>query len=264
MEIVEEKKVVYDLTHIDLDKQVNLSEYYSCIQGEGKYMGVPHILIRFSGCRLRCQFASSFCDTPYASWKPEKMKVTYGEIDKFYKDNPQISHTMITGGGPTLQPELLKNICLIAKAHGHIVTIETEGSEFVETVADCISLSPKLSNSTPRPGTFNPFTNREVTEKEKEQHEKWRVNYDAMLKLITYHKDYQFKPVVSKFEDIAEIKQLQAQLGVPNNMVWLMPEGINDEQLKEKRIWLVDLAVKEGYNITDRYHVIVYGDKRGV
>ena len=62
-----------------------IGELYTCLQGEGKYIGAPHILIRVSGCRLRCQFQDSFCDTPYASWKPEKGKFTLDDIVKFYQ-----------------------------------------------------------------------------------------------------------------------------------------------------------------------------------
>ena len=58
---------------------------------------------------------------------------------------------MVTGGGPTIHPELLKELCVIGKKYDHTITIETEGSEFVQKKFDCISLSPKLSNSTPRP-----------------------------------------------------------------------------------------------------------------
>ena len=164
---------------MNYDKKQPLGETYTCLQGEGKYMGVPHILIRVTGCRLRCQFSDSFCDTPYASWKPEKGIFTLNDVVKVYESNPQIKHTMVTGGGPTIHPELLKELCVIGKKYDHTITIETEGSEFVQTEADCISLSPKLSNSTPRPGTWMTYANREVTEKDKQQHEKWRCNYDT-------------------------------------------------------------------------------------
>ena len=50
--------------NIKYDKNQPLGEAYTCLQGEGKYMGIPHILLRVTGCRLRCQFANSFCDTP--------------------------------------------------------------------------------------------------------------------------------------------------------------------------------------------------------
>lgn len=249
---------------MDYNKVQPLGETYTCLQGEGKYIGIPHILIRVTGCRLRCQFSNSFCDTPYASWKPEKGKFTLNDIVKFYEDNLHIKYTMITGGGPTIHPELLKELCKIGKDYGHTITIETEGSEFVQTVGDNISLSPKLSNSTPIPGTWMPFTNREVTEKDKQQHEKWRCNYEAMEQLINNHPDYQLKPVISNEEDLVEVKELQKILGVPNDKVWLMPEGLVEEELNKRRRWLMELCTEQGYNFTDRLHIIAYGDKRGV
>jgi len=249
---------------MDYNKVQPLGETYTCLQGEGKYIGIPHILIRVTGCRLRCQFSNSFCDTPYASWKPEKGRFTLNDIVKFYEDNLHIKYTMITGGGPTIHPELLKELCVIGKKYNHTITIETEGSEFVQTVGDNISLSPKLSNSTPIPGTWMPFTNREVTEKDKQQHEKWRCNYEAMEQLINNHPDYQLKPVISNEEDLVEVKELQKILGVPNDKVWLMPEGLVEEELNKRRIWLMELCTEQGYNFTDRLHIIAYGDKRGV
>jgi len=251
-------------TMIDYNKNQPLGETYTCLQGEGKYMGIPHILIRVTGCRLRCQFANSFCDTPYASWKPEAGKYTLNDIVNFYRRNPHIKYTMITGGGPTIHHKLLQELCIIAADYGHTTTIETEGSEFVQTIADNISLSPKLSNSTPRPGTWMPFANREVTEADKKKHEKWRCNYDAMKDLITKHPDYQLKPVISSKEDLEEVKELQKILDIPNNKVWLMPEGLTEEQLKTRRVWLMELCTELGYNYTERLHIIAYGDTRGV
>ena len=249
---------------MDYNKVQPLGETYTCLQGEGKYIGIPHILIRVTGCRLRCQFSNSFCDTPYASWKPEKGKYTLNDVIKFYEDNPHIKYTMITGGGPTIHPELLQELCTIGKEYEHTITIETEGSEFVETEADCISLSPKLSNSTPIPGTWMEYTNREVTLKDKQQHEKWRCNYHAMKQLISSHSDYQLKPVISSEKDLEEVKYLQDILDVPNDKVWLMPEGLEEEQLNERRQWLIELCVKTGYNFSDTLHIITYGDMRGV
>jgi len=159
---------------------------------------------------------------------------------------------------------MLIALCELVKEFNHYITIETEGSEYVETKGDLISLSPKLTNSTPRPGTWMPFLNREVTEKDKEKHEKWRCNYDAMKSLITYHPDYQMKPVISSEKDLEEVKYLQEILDVPNDKVYLMPEGLEPKQLNERRRWLMDLCVREGYNFTDRLHIIAYGDIRGV
>ena len=152
----------------------------------------------------------------------------------------------------------------LAKGFDHYITIETEGSEAVGTCADLISLSPKLSNSTPRPGTWMPYLNRTVTEQDKEKHEKWRCNYEAMRLLLDLHPDYQLKPVISEEKDLEEVKELQKELGVPNKKVYLMPEGINKEQVESRRKWLSELCQKEGYNFTDRLHILIYGDQRGV
>jgi 7-carboxy-7-deazaguanine synthase len=46
---------------------MRISEIFYSIQGEGELTGVPSVFIRTSGCNLRCRW----CDTPYASWKPE-------------------------------------------------------------------------------------------------------------------------------------------------------------------------------------------------
>jgi len=56
----------------------------------------------------------------------------------------------------------------------------------------------------------------------------------------------------------------QKILDIPNEMVWLMPEGLTPEQLSDRRTWLMELCEQEGYNFTDRLHIIAYGDKRGV
>lgn len=234
------------------------------IQGEGKFAGVPHVLLRMTGCKLRCQFKNSFCDTLYASWNSENVEVTEGELRRIFQLNPQIMYTMISGGSPTSNPKLLEYLVDMAKDYGQFVTIETEGSDYVETDADFISLSPKLSNSIPQVGSFIPNTNRQVTIADVERHNDHRNNFRAMGLLIRNADDYQLKPVVSELSDLEEIQELQKILHIPNDKVYLMPEGEDQEQLNNKRKWLFDVCIDEGYNYTDRLHIIVYGNKKGV
>lgn len=254
------------------NEKIPVIEIYTCIQGEGKYMGIPHIMIRTTGCKLRCQFKDSFCDTPYASWSPEKAKYSWQDLYDFYNNRnvQHIKHTVISGGGPTLHRDFLIKVCeWLVKSQGQFVTIETEGSEYVQTDAQFISLSPKLKNSIPKPGIVNPFTDKVVTEEDKKQHLKWYRNTEALEFYMNEHnvmnwKDYQFKFVVSDEDDINEIEELQWELSIPNDRIWLMPEGITDEQLQEKRKMLVEYCVDNGYNYSDRLQIIIYGNQRGV
>ena len=71
-------------------------------------------------------------------------------------------------------------------------------------------------------------------------------------------------PCTTQHQAKLEPKELQRILGVPNDMVYLMPEGLERQQLNERRKWLTELCVREGYNFTDRLHIITYGDERGV
>ena len=248
----------------DYHKPLPVCELYPCIQGEGRLTGVPHILIRFTGCALRCQFAETeFCDSPYTSWLPEKGKITMDDFISMMKENPQIKHVMVTGGSPTLHPEKLIWVTETAKAFNMHITIETEGSKFVQTSADLISLSPKLRTSRPRVGTASP-AGKTVTQKDFDRHEKNRANYMEMHRLIGHHAEYQLKPVITCEEDLDEVKSIQQELNIPNNQVYLMPCGQNEEQLTRHRKWMEAVCIEEGYNYCERLHVIIHGDKRGV
>ena len=230
-------------------------ELYPCLQGEGVYSGTPSILLRFTGCNLRCTFKDSHCDTPYASFTPEKGKYTLKNIIEYIDKFPQIEHIILTGGEPTLYKDILFRLILRLRARRKFVTLETSGSvqlDWHNNIIDFLSLSPKLANSTPQNDS-------------KGQHEINRKNYTAMGTLISCAKQKQVKFVVSKKEDLIEIKEILEILRVVDKSeVFLMPEGITKSQLNKKRKWLFNVCIKEGYNYTDRLHILAYGNKRGV
>lgn len=249
----------------EYSKKRPICELYACLQSEGKLTGVPHLLIRTTGCPLRCMFADTdFCDSSYTSWAPEKGEFSYDDVIKLIKENPQIKHTMITGGSPTMHEQMLVDLCDILKSYDHYITLETEGTKFIEANLDFVSLSPKMSNSTPRVGQLDP-KGKIISQKVADSHDKKRCNHEAMKMLITHYPDYQLKPVISDPEDhvMSEVKELQKILNIPNNKVYLMPAGGTEEELQPKRAPLMEYAWKEGYNYTDRIHITAYGDKRG-
>ena len=120
-----------------------ISEIFYSIQGEGLFSGIPSVFIRTSGCNLRCLW----CDSRYTSWEPEGSEYTIEEIVEKTIEFPT-RHAVITGGEPLLMKDLAE---LAESLHtkGYHITIETAGTLYTDLNCDLISISPKLSNSTP-------------------------------------------------------------------------------------------------------------------
>jgi 7-carboxy-7-deazaguanine synthase len=165
-----------------------------------------------------------------------------------------------------MQPDLCNELTHFANERGITITIETEGSHYVETdyPIGLISLSPKFANSVPKLDVTTPM-GKLVDQKMIDQHNKLRLNKDAMRKMIDYHTDYHYKPVWDGTEEnIQEIEEFRLELGIPKSKTWLMPAGDTRETL----IWMyslsIEMAAKMGYNWTGRDHIIAYDQRRAV
>ncbi len=122
---------------------LRISEIYDSIQGEGLLTGTPSVFLRTSGCNLRCWF----CDTPFASWRPEGPHQTISQILGRVLEF-RLDHTVLTGGEPLIFRSVVE-LCQQLKALGHHLTIETAGTIYRELACDLMSISPKLSGSAP-------------------------------------------------------------------------------------------------------------------
>lgn len=253
----------------DYNKIQPIIENYIATQSEGSKNGYPHFIIRTTGCTHRCFFGSGgWCDTWYTSIHPDKGIITLNDIKTLFETYPEINHVMITGGSPTMHPELVNEIIHLAKEmRGMFITIETEGSHFLETdiPIDLISLSPKFSNSVPQLGVKTP-KGIDVDQKLINQHNKFRMNYEAIEKSFSYHKDYHFKPVIDRNqpEIWVEIENFRVKMNIPKNKTWVMPAGDTREAVIPNYTYVLDECIKRGYNFTGRAHIIAFGDKRMV
>ncbi|MEE1823894.1 hypothetical protein PUR61_17090 [Streptomyces sp. BE20] len=70
-----------------------------------------------------------------------------------------------------------------------------------------------------------------------------------------------FKFVVCSPEDLAEIDDLVARLGL--DRVWVMPEGTTERALDDGMRALVPHLARRGYRLGTRLHVHLWGDERG-
>ena len=251
----------------DYNKVLPILELYRCVQSEGSRFGRPTIAVRTTGCTHRCYFGEGgWCDSWYTSIHPEKGTFTFNDIIKIYDENPHIKEMMLTGGSPTMHPALVNELVLFASTRGIIVTIETEGSHYVETdiPIDLVSLSPKFSNSVPKLGEKTP-AGKETDERMIKQHNKFRLNYDAIRKMIAYHHDYHYKPVWDGTEEnLREIEEFRVTMNIPKHKTFIMPAGDTRDELIKMYPIVFEMVAEHGYNMTGRDHIIAYDDLRGV
>ena len=173
----------------DYDKNLPIVEIYTAVQSEGSRAGYPTVVIRTTGCTHRCYFGEGgWCDSWYTSIHPEKGKYTFNDIIAMYDKNPHISEMMLTGGSPTMHKKLVNELTHFANERNIFITIETEGSHFLPTdfPIGLLSISPKFSNSVPVVGVETP-EGRITDEKMIKQHNKFRLNYNAIKESINYH-----------------------------------------------------------------------------
>lgn len=223
---------------------MKIAELFYSLQGEGSLVGVPSMFVRTSGCNLRC----AWCDTPYTSWQPEGNDLTIEQILDEVRAHPA-RHVVVTGGEPMILPEIVP---LTERLHGlglH-VTIETAGTVFRPVACDLLSISPKLSNSTPE-GQWAA------------QHDRLRIQPDTLLALMGRY-DYQLKFVIEAPEDLDEVRDLLETLQADRERVILMPEGTDRDLLRERAVWLAEICKEEGFRFSPRLHVELYGNQRGV
>jgi 7-carboxy-7-deazaguanine synthase len=251
----------------DYNKVLPVLELYRCIQSEGSRFGRPTIAVRTTGCTHRCYFGDGgWCDSWYTSIHPEKGGFTFNDIIQIYDENPHIKEMMLTGGSPTMHPTIVNELTHFANERGILITIETEGSHYLETdfPIGLISLSPKFSNSVPVVGAITP-AGAVTDEKMVNQHNKFRLNKDAIRQTIAYHTDYHYKPVWDGTEGgLAEIEAFRVEMDIPKDKTYIMPAGDNRDELVKMYPLVFDMCAEKGYNMTGRDHIIAFNTKRGV
>lgn len=224
------------------------AEIYLSIQGEGLLTGAESVFVRASGCNLRCWF----CDTPYASWTPEGEDLAVEEILERVEEY-ECRHVVVTGGEPMLYAELVPLTAGLRRRGLH-VTIETAGTLDLPVTCDLMSISPKLSSSTP-PKRLHPRWSR--------RHERARHAPHVVRRLILDY-TYQLKFVVNGPNDCDEVIEYLASLPeADRERVMLMPQGTDADELARQAEWLRPHCQKVGLRYCPRRQIEWFGLVRG-
>ena len=227
---------------------MRVAEVYQSVQGEGRLTGTPSAFVRTSGCNLRCRY----CDTPYASWQPEGDDFSADEILAQLAALDE-RHVVLTGGEPMLLAELIP-LCAGLRAQGRHITIETAGTLYLPVVCDLMSISPKLSNSTPTIDAAGHWAQR---------HEKDRLAPDVVRRLVSEF-DYQLKFVIDTPADCLEVADFLAEIPqVERRRVLLMPQGVEAGALARTAQWLEPYCGEHGFEFCPRRQIEWFGLTRG-
>lgn len=225
---------------------MRIAEIFHSIQGEGEFSGTPSVFVRTTGCNLRCWF----CDTPYTSWQPEGPQRDWREVlrEVLQFESP---HVVLTGGEPLLQPEIVPLSAALREA-GRVITIETAGTVFRPVAADLMSISPKLSNSSPREAS-----------RWRDRHERDRLRPEIVSRLMA-SAPYQLKFVIDSPADLEEVLTYLNNIPqVAADRVWLMPQGVTSADLASRTEWLAPAAQRLGFRLSPRKHIELFGHARG-
>jgi organic radical activating enzyme len=256
---------IKETVRMKLARLGNGAEIFHTLQGEGVSMGAPAVFVRLSLCNLHCVW----CDTDHTwnfdgtPWKHEKdgvagyakhrkedviIAMPPGEVAEIVRGFG-CRRVVLTGGEPLLQEAELVELMAALRGDGEewFFEIETNGTilpgaEFLKAICQ-MNVSPKLANSG--------------------MEEKLRLKPTVLAGLAETGKAW-FKFVVRDERDIGEIRALLGQAGIPENRVILMPEGRTVGALDKTAVWLAERCRDLGFRFSDRLHVRLWGDRRGV
>ncbi len=239
------------------------------IQGEGKKIGTPSIFIRFGKCNMQCPgFEVEYetpsgvkkcsCDSYHASdiafrdeWNSyENSKPLIEEVNNLLP-NYKVD-IVLTGGEPLLywnDIEFQKFMKYYID-NGYNITIETNASINIDFLYDwqkkiLFSMSVKLSNC------GEPINKR--------------ININTLTKIINFVDDCYLKFVIDKkFLPLAsqEIDNIVDQ--IPPCEIYLMPLGDTAKLIDKNSLSVIEFALQKGYKYSDRLHIRVWDNKRGV
>jgi len=165
---------------------------------------------------------------------------------------------VLTGGEPMLFAELIP-LAESLRHDGHHITIETAGTLYLPVACDLMSISPKLSNSTP-PEERDPRWHR--------RHEASRHVPEVVRRLMLEY-EYQLKFVIDTPADCDEVEDYLSEfLEVDRRRVLLMPQGIDSQELSAQEFsaraeWLEPVCAELGFVFCPRRHIEWFGHTRG-
>jgi 7-carboxy-7-deazaguanine synthase len=226
---------------------IYISEIFGpTIQGEGLRNGKVSVFIRFANCNLNCRgFGVPYeienqkrfgCDSFHSvdnsfisSWeKIEDSQTIINRLNEIINNLDYKPDIVITGGEPLINWNnfIFQEFINYYLNKDFELTIETNGSVDIEF------FNTKQKN----------------------------ILFSISPKLS--NSNLKFVPTSQK--DFDEILDITKKLNNTKDKVFIMPQGFNELQIRQNCQKSIDFCIKYGFRYTDRLHIRVWNNKKGV
>ena len=108
--------------------QTEISEIFSSLQGEGPYLGVQQIFVRFGRCNMHCGYCDELDKMKSGAFDVMPMDSLLESIAQFEKDKGPHHSVSLTGGEPLFYAPFLRTFLPELKSRGFTTYLETNGT----------------------------------------------------------------------------------------------------------------------------------------
>lgn len=224
------------------------TETFLSIQGEGPRAGRRCVFIRFGGCNLSC----SWCDSAF-TWDSARYnlreEITPRPVDEILAELPRCDEVVLTGGEPLMHQNNPDWATLLRRlaSRSIFIAVETNGTiapnPTTQTFIGHYSISPKLANAG--------------------EHKRGQSPQLAEWPQAIRFRNACLKVVVSNAADVIAAGNLADRHGWPRWNTWVMPEGTSTAAILANFREIVEEALRQELNVSQRIHVFAFGDERG-
>src|SRR3989338_9313983 len=140
-------------TSLDKNLSTEISEIFSSLQGEGPYLGVRQIFVRFGRCNMHCGYCDELEKMKEWNFSVYPLEKLIGEVDQFEAEKGTHHSVSLTGGEPLFYTSFLGSFLPKLKEKGLSVYLETNGTlprELAQVIkwCDIIAMDIKPASST--------------------------------------------------------------------------------------------------------------------